>query len=232
MSVEKLPAEQSLIHTRCGRTIAVSRLAPGVLPVGMGRVVLDTACQPYDHSEVWASLTPREARDLAGLLLRQAAAVEQPQTDALARPGHIEVTHVRADSHAITVRGHVLTVDQPVPEGGADTGPTPVELFVASLAACVAHYAGRYLERHDLTRDGLRVSADYTMAPDRPARIASMNLRVAVADLPPERTTALLAVATHCTVHNTLERPPEITIALDESRTPTRAEPVPTPEKV
>ncbi|MFJ6926691.1 OsmC family protein [Streptomyces nigra] len=66
------------------------------------------------------------------------------------------------------VRGHVLTVDQPRPDGGKDTAPTPVELFVASVASCTPHYAGRYLDRHGLSRDGLAVRADFRMADDSP----------------------------------------------------------------
>jgi len=212
MQTVQLPTAQSLIHTRCGRTIAVSRFAPGLLPRGMGRVVLDTACETYDQNEVWASLTPGEARDLARLLLFQAAAVEQPHTGT---PGHVEVAPMGADAYAVTVRGHVLTVDQPLPDGGTDTAPTPVELFVASLASCVAHYAGRYLDRHQIARDGLRVGADYAMATDRPARVATVTVRLTVPGLPPERIEALHSVVSHCTVKNTLDRLPEVTVTLD-----------------
>ncbi|MDH6574691.1 OsmC family protein [Kitasatospora sp. MAP5-34] len=214
METTQLPAAQSLIHTACGRTIAVSRFAPGSLPIEMGRVVLDTACEPYDRSEVWASLTPGEARNLAGLLLFQAAAVESPHLDA---PGHVEVTPMGADAYAITVRGHVLSVDQPLPDGGTDTAPTPVELFVASMASCVAHYAGRYLDRHQVTRDGLRVGADYSMAIDRPARVGAVTVRLTVPGLPPERIQALRAVVSHCTVENTLDSPPDVTVTLNDS---------------
>ena len=56
-------------------------------------------------------------------------------------------------------------------------GPTPTELFVASLASCVAFYAGRYLTRHGLSREGLGVSVAYEMATDRPARVANIWLK-------------------------------------------------------
>ena len=57
-------------------------------------------------------------------------------------------------------------------------GPTPTELFVASLAACVAFYARRFLARHGLDATGLRVEAAYTMSPDRPARVHTITLRL------------------------------------------------------
>jgi hypothetical protein len=52
--------------------------------------------------------------------------------------GQVSVGHVGGDVYEIHVRGHHLTVDQPVETGGTDKAPTPTELFAASLAACVA----------------------------------------------------------------------------------------------
>ncbi|WP_171113580.1 MULTISPECIES: OsmC family protein [Streptomyces] len=128
----------------------------------------------------------------------------------------LDVAHVEGDAYTVDVRGHQLMVDQPTDAGGRDTAPTPTELFATSLATCVAFYAGRYLHRHGLHRSGLRVRAEFTMAPDRPARVASVRVTVVPPPaLSPQRHAALLAVASHCTVHNTLHQPPEITIALE-----------------
>ncbi|MGC9407868.1 OsmC family protein [Streptomyces sp. DZ1-3] len=192
------------LHTRCGRTINVTRFAPEELPARMGRVVLDTSFSTHDEDELWASLTAEEARRLAGLLLYQAAAVE-PEPG----PGAVEVVPVVGDAYEIRVRGHVLTVDQPLTDGGKDTAPTPVELFVAAVASCAAHYAGRFLDRHGVGRDGLSVRARFRMANDRPARVASLTLTVVAPELPPEKVAALRAVVAHCTVSNSLTRPPE-----------------------
>ncbi|MGW7445701.1 OsmC family protein [Kitasatospora sp. NPDC054795] len=206
-------ATQQLMHTATGRTIAVSRYFPEVLP-DTGRVVLDTACEPYDTDDVWALLTPTEARQLAGMLLRQAAAVERP---GIPPAGRIVVDPVERDTYAIGIRSHALSVDQPIDAGGGDSAPTPVELCAAALASCTAHYAGSYLDRHNLSRDGLRVTADYTMAQDRPARIASVSIEVTAPSLPPERAAGLLAVVGHCTVKNTLNHPPEVTVSLNST---------------
>jgi len=55
----------------------------------------------------------------------------------------IWVRHLGGDRLGISVRAHELFADQPVGEGGEDSAPTPTELFLASLAACVAFYAER-----------------------------------------------------------------------------------------
>ncbi|MDB1086088.1 OsmC family protein [Streptomyces sp. ACA25] len=134
----------------------------------------------------------------------------------VAPAGRIEVSPVLGDTYRIQVRGHQMLVDQPVEDGGTDAGVTPVELFAASLASCVAFYAGRYLKRHGVSSEKLRVSADFSMAADRPARVAGIRVRIVPpADLPDERRAALLAVASHCTVHNSLVRPPDVEVTLD-----------------
>jgi putative redox protein len=135
---------------------------------------------------------------------------ERAETDHQMR-----VSYVAGEAYEIAVRGHRLLVDQPAAAGGLDCAPTPTELFVASLASCVAFYAGRYLTRHGHSRDGLAVSAAFEMATDRPARVRGVRLSVRVPDeLPEARRPALAAVISHCTVHNSITSPPEVTIEL------------------
>lgn len=134
---------------------------------------------------------------------------------AAAHSGRIDVTHVAGQSYAVFVRDHELTVDQPVEAGGSDDGPTPVELFVSSLAACVAYYAGRFLQRHHLAYENFCVKAEFDMAEDRPARVAAVRMRILLPEeLGAARREGLLAVVNHCTVHNSLRVPPEISVGV------------------
>ncbi|GAA1131247.1 OsmC family protein [Nocardioides aquiterrae] len=126
----------------------------------------------------------------------------------------LHVEHLGDDRFEIVVRGHRVLVDQPLEAHGGDRGPTPTELFVASLASCVAFYARRYLRRHGLPEQGLAVSTDYAMA-SGPARVGSLRIRIDLPDgVPEERRAALLGFASHCTVHNSITREPEIVVEL------------------
>ena len=126
----------------------------------------------------------------------------------------ITVSHVAGDRFAIGIGEHTLMVDKPIKDGGEGTAPTPTELFVASLASCVAHYARRYLARHQLPTEGLTVTADYQMGTG-PARVSAVQVVVTVSpDVPAARREALLAVASHCTVHNSLAQPPTVEVSL------------------
>ena len=126
----------------------------------------------------------------------------------------VRVDHEGSDRFRIAVRDHILTVDQPLADGGDDRGPTPVELLVAGLASCVAFNVRRFLARHELPVEGLSVTADVGMAV-HPDRVGELRLQINLpAGLPPQRHAALLAVAAHCTVHNTLHEPPPVAIEL------------------
>jgi uncharacterized OsmC-like protein len=136
------------------------------------------------------------------------------------------VRHLDGDRFVIETRGHAITVDQPVSLGGDDSAPTPTELFVASLAGCVAFYARRFLARHQVPADGLAVSATYTLG-GRPARVERIAVHLTPPPaLPDERREAFLAVASHCTVHNTLREPPEVQILVEDEPARTGAAPV------
>jgi putative redox protein len=128
----------------------------------------------------------------------------------------LAVRHLEGDRFEVEVRGHTLVVDQPRRDGGGDAGPTPTELFVASLAACVGFYAERFLVRHGLPVKGLAVSCGFRMSEDRPARVEGIDLRVRLPyAFPAVRRAALLAVVEHCTVHNSIRQAPRVAIGLD-----------------
>jgi uncharacterized OsmC-like protein len=128
--------------------------------------------------------------------------------------GSLTVAHEGNDHFTVAVRGHVVHVDQPVEDHGEDRGPTPVDLFIGGLASCVAHYARRYLRRHELPTQGLLVSAEWETVKG-PSRVGWIRLEVTLPDgVPEDRRDALLAVASHCTVHNSIVQAPEISVTL------------------
>jgi putative redox protein len=119
------------------------------------------------------------------------------------------------DSFVVDVRAHFLTTDQPYDSGGQDLGPTPTELFVASVGACIGVFAERFMARHDLDATGLRVDCRFALA-EHAARIARIDVRLALPHgFPPGRREGLMAVVERCTVQNTLRQPPQVRIELD-----------------
>lgn len=125
----------------------------------------------------------------------------------------IVVTSQGGDAYSITFGPHTVVVDQPVPAGGTDTGPTPTELFVAGLAGCVGYYAGKYLREHDLDPSVVvRTRYKWALAPNRVARV---ELAVEAPGLTDAHRAAFHEAIDHCSVHNSLRQPPsvEVTVA-------------------
>lgn len=201
------------IHLACDGSAQTAALPVGGAKVLAPHASLGLGYVPDGDGDTTAALTPTEARQLAAALLRQAAADEHP--DDSRGTGRVVASYVGGESYAATTRGHAVLTDQPATADGGDTGMTPVELLVAALCSCAAFYAGRYLDRHGLGRDGLQVTAGFVMATEAPARVRGITLEIQVPDgVPPERQAALLAVVSHCTVHNTLRQAPDVAIEL------------------
>ncbi|MHB8324230.1 MAG: OsmC family protein [Candidatus Dormibacteria bacterium] len=126
----------------------------------------------------------------------------------------LRVDYESGDKFQIAIRQHSIPVDQPTADGGEDTAPTPTDLFIGSLAACVAYYVRRFLSRHGHQVEGLAVISEVDFA-SQPHRVGAINLRVEVpGELSPEQQASLLAVASRCTVHNSLRQPPEVRIGV------------------
>ena len=123
----------------------------------------------------------------------------------------VTVRYSGGDRLSATVRGHEVLTDQPVEDGGEDSAPTPTELFVVSLASCIAFYAERFLRRHRLTTENFRVDCGYEWA-ENPHRVGVIQVTVDAPGLPVEKREAFARVVEHCTIHNTLHQPPEVRI--------------------
>ncbi len=118
---------------------------------------------------------------------------------------------------AVEVRGHRLIVDQPKEEGGDDQGITPVEMFVASLGACIGYFAVRFCRRHNLPAAGLAVKMIWDYA-EQPHRVGSLTVRVSLpVDFPSEMQDRLRKVVEGCTIHQSLTHSPQIAIVLKEA---------------
>ena len=118
--------------------------------------------------------------------------------------------HLGGDRYDTHVRGHWIVLDQPA---SGDAGPTPVEAFVASLTACAAFYAGRFLARHGIA--GHRVECRYEQDSGGAVTLVALSLRIAL--LPDALIAGALRSMEHCTVLRSIRGPLEVTVALDAS---------------
>lgn len=128
----------------------------------------------------------------------------------------LQAAYAGGSRYDITSGRHSIVTDQPMGDGGMDAGMSPVELFVGSLAGCVAYFVGRYCARHHIPHEGLTVEAEWEMA-EQPHRVGAVALRINLpASLEPAQRERLLKVAHGCTVHQSLAVTPTLNIDLQE----------------
>jgi putative redox protein len=111
----------------------------------------------------------------------------------------------------VQARTHTAICDQPSDNGGSDSGMTPPEFLLASLASCAAYYAAQYLQTRHLSTEGLRVrvSADKSQ---QPARLDRFRVEVETSGLDQRHQDGILRTAKACLIHNTLLTQPSIEV--------------------
>ena len=107
-------------------------------------------------------------------------------------------------THVIDLRGHQLTVDEPIEHGGADEGPSPQELLAASIASCTAVTLRMYANHKGWDLGQIEVECEYENA----ERGSPTRLKVALrlpASCSEEQVNKLRVIAAKCPVHRLLE---------------------------
>jgi uncharacterized OsmC-like protein len=129
-------------------------------------------------------------------------------TVVVAETGEGRLTEVLLDGR------HRLIADEPIGEGGTDTGPNPYELLLMALGSCTAMTLRLYAERKGwpLERVVVRLAHDRMHAED----CLECETRIGLLDriereieltgpLDDEQRQRLLEIADRCPVHRTLQ---------------------------
>lgn len=127
---------------------------------------------------------------------------------------YMSVTPAAGTALQVRAGHHVLVTDLPQDRGGHDAGASPIELFVAALAACAAHQVRAFLHTHGKLDAGLEVGCHYDVA-DNPERVESIQLTVRVAQaLEPAEKAALLRAIDRCAVHASIALPADLQVVV------------------
>lgn len=117
---------------------------------------------------------------------------------------------------AIQIRNHTLFADELIQDGGTDTAPTPMEIMLGTVGACIAVTTKAYAQRKGWPLAGVSVELDMERVKreDYPAYTGDAafihEIREHIrfeGDLTDEQKARLLTVARKCPVHLTLENP-------------------------
>lgn len=102
----------------------------------------------------------------------------------------------------LTAGQHQIVADEPIDNGGKDTGFTPKELLASSLASCTAITLKMYADRKDWKTGEISVTVDLNENEDKSyaffRKISIQN------ELSVEQHKRILSVANACPVHKIL----------------------------
>src|SRR5687768_13568207 len=114
----------------------------------------------------------------------------------------------------ITVAGHRILADEPVEDGGTDTGPTPYDLLLAALGACTSMTVSMYARRKQWPLEAVTVrlshakvhAVDCADCETREGKLDQIECAIELhGELTEDQRTRLLQIAGMCPVHRTLK---------------------------
>jgi putative redox protein len=112
------------------------------------------------------------------------------------------------------IGNHSLVIDVPDSMGGTDRGPTPPQIFIASLGSCIAAFVAHYCNNVGLDTTGMSVDVSFEKVED-PTRLVNVVVDVNLPNADTKgREKAILRVAGHCPVHETICTLEEVDIVI------------------
>ncbi len=128
----------------------------------------------------------------------------------------ITVKHMGDMKFETQMGNHKLVIDVPPENNGKDRGPTPPQLFIASLSSCIAVFATSYCKNTGINTEGLSVTLSYDKL-TKPSLLGNLKavIKIPKGDVE-KREKAVIHAAEHCLIHETIRSSPEIEIALEK----------------
>lgn len=134
--------------------------------------------------------------------------VSSSPTDDTAR---IRAVNTSGYTTSLAVRDYSLSADEPRALGGADAGPTPIELLLASLASCTVITIRMYAQRKGWNAGA--ITAEVGGETDPVGRLVAATVALHFdGELDDAQRTRLLDIAGKCPVHRTLASGVAITV--------------------
>jgi uncharacterized OsmC-like protein len=120
----------------------------------------------------------------------------------------------------VRLGNHELLFDQPTTiPGGKDHGPSPLDVFVAAVAACAHYFAAAYLHGRGLSTVGLSIDVEADKERVPAPRIGRLVMKVrAPAGTSEQHLTGMVGAIKRCPAYGTLVRSPSVELLAEIAR--------------
>jgi len=116
----------------------------------------------------------------------------------------------KVDAH---FRGFTIKSDQPVADGGDNTAPSPLEIFLASIGMCAGFYIVAFCQSRSIPAANITLKQT-VMRNDTTHLVEKINIDIVLPPNFPEKyKLAIIKTAQSCSVKKFLDAPPEIQIS-------------------
>lgn len=109
--------------------------------------------------------------------------------------------------------GNLVIADEPVANGGQDTGFSPKELLASALAACTSATLRMYADRKGWALEEVQVQINLEYKADETKTVIDRTIQL-IGNLDEAQRSRLLAIANACPVHKILSNPIEINTSI------------------
>ena len=125
---------------------------------------------------------------------------EDPNIPGNHRNGASATINASSRIEIVMANGHRIVADQPPYQNGADEGPTPVDLMLASLCSCKASVMRKFADRKGYSLDSATVFARWVKT-GQPAQPDAIHVEIDLrGDLTDDQKKRIYAASNACPV--------------------------------
>lgn len=106
---------------------------------------------------------------------------------------------------------HLVRTDQPVPNGGEDSAPSPFEHFLAAIGTCAGIFVQGFCAKRGLPTEGIRIRELVHYGEDGGLTSVDLDIEVPAA-FPEKYREALVRVADQCSVKRAIQTQPRFQV--------------------
>lgn len=109
-------------------------------------------------------------------------------------------------------KGFVIQTDQSKSSGGDGSNPSPMDLFLASIAACAGFYVKSFCQQRGISEEGIQVVQTMQRNPET-RMIENIDLEILLpAEFPEKYHQSVIKAAEACTVKKHIAQAPAFSI--------------------
>jgi ribosomal protein S12 methylthiotransferase accessory factor len=112
----------------------------------------------------------------------------------------------------VAMRDFTISTDQPLSDGGENSAPSPLDLFLASLGTCAGYFVVSFCQARNIPAEGIKMTQT-VIRNDANHMVEKIVIDISLpAGFPDKYKDAVIRAAESCTVRKHLATPPQIQV--------------------